>query len=50
MVKLSNKSTFRFDEGAVVPKFFFFRDGLGLFFPGQVVTMKFIIEFSSPNG
>ena len=50
MVKLSNKSTFRFDEGAVVPKFFFFRDGLGLFFPGQVSTMKFIIEFSSPNG
>ena len=25
----------RFDEGATVPKFYFFRDGLGLFFPGQ---------------
>jgi len=25
----------RFEEGATVPKFYFFRDGLGLFFPGQ---------------
>ena len=32
--------TFRFDDGAVVPKFYFFRDGLGLFFPGQVFTIE----------
>ena len=25
----------RFEEGATVPKFYFFRDGLGLFFSGQ---------------
>eukprot|EP01010_Urceolus_cornutus_P001358 NODE_1898_length_717_cov_77.938623_g1479_i0.p1 GENE.NODE_1898_length_717_cov_77.938623_g1479_i0~~NODE_1898_length_717_cov_77.938623_g1479_i0.p1 ORF type:complete len:217 (-),score=72.13 NODE_1898_length_717_cov_77.938623_g1479_i0:67-669(-) len=25
----------RFDEGATVPRFFFFRDGLGLFYPGS---------------
>merc|ERR1719430_255609 len=25
----------RFEEGATVPKFYFFRDGLGLFFPGD---------------
>jgi len=25
----------RFEDEAVVPKFYFFRDGLGLFFPGQ---------------
>merc|ERR1712183_697242 len=25
----------RFEEGATVPKFYFFRDGLGLFFPGH---------------
>ena len=25
----------RFEEGSSVPKFYFFRDGLGLFFPGQ---------------
>ena len=25
----------RFEEGATVPRFYFFRDGLGLFFPGQ---------------
>ena len=25
----------RFEDGATVPKFYFFRDGLGLFFPGQ---------------
>ena len=25
----------RYEDGATVPKFYFFRDGLGLFFPGQ---------------
>jgi len=30
----------RFDDGAVVPKFYFFRDGLGLFFPGQGVSLE----------
>ena len=25
----------RFEDGATVPKFYFFRDGLGLFFPGS---------------
>jgi len=25
----------RFEDGETVPKFYFFRDGLGLFFPGQ---------------
>eukprot|EP00092_Neocalanus_flemingeri_P009073 GFUD01009765.1.p1 GENE.GFUD01009765.1~~GFUD01009765.1.p1 ORF type:complete len:200 (+),score=18.06 GFUD01009765.1:72-671(+) len=29
----------RFDDGATVPKFYFFRDGLGLFFPGQGTSL-----------
>ena len=30
----------RFEEGATVPKFYFFRDGLGLYFPGQGGQME----------
>ena len=40
---ISQIQTFRFDDGAVVPKFYFFRDGLGLFFPGQVLTPTFML-------
>ena len=41
--------TFRFDDGAVVPKFYFFRDGLGLFFPGQVFTIENNVNPSDTN-
>ena len=40
--RLPKNVTFRFEEGAVVPKFYFFRDGLGLFFPGQVSQSRTI--------
>lgn len=30
----------RFEDEATVPKFYFFRDGLGLFFPGQGTSLE----------
>ena len=42
--RLPKNVTFRFEEGAVVPKFYFFRDGLGLFFPGQVSQSRKSLE------
>ena len=30
----------RFEDEATVPKFYFLRDGLGLFFPGQGTSLE----------
>ena len=38
--RLKNVTLARFEDEATVPKFYFFRDGLGLFFPGQGTSLE----------